>query len=84
MIPQDSEIKEDAKWVGLSWLSGAHSALFSKVVQLLKEKGAADIEVLGGGVIPAEDIPGLKEAGVLEVFPPGTSSQTVVDFINSH
>lgn len=80
----DTAIQEDVQWIGLSCLSGAHNALFPKVVQLLKDKGAADIKVFGGGVIPAEDIPGLKAAGVLEVFTPGTSSQTVVDFINAH
>jgi methylmalonyl-CoA mutase C-terminal domain/subunit len=52
------------------------------VVQLLKDKGAPDIKVFGGGVIPAEDIPGLKAAGVMEIFTPGASSQAVVDYIN--
>ena len=74
-------VQEDVQWVGLSCLSGAHNALFPKVVQLLKDKGAGDIKVFGGGVIPAEDIPGLKQAGVLEIFTPGTSSQQVVDYI---
>jgi methylmalonyl-CoA mutase C-terminal domain/subunit len=68
--------------VGLSCLSGAHNALFPRVVQLLKDKGAPDIKVFGGGVIPAEDIPGLKAAGVMEIFTPGASSQAVVDYIN--
>ncbi len=77
-------VQEDVQWVGLSCLSGAHNALFPKVVELLKEKGAADIKVFGGGVIPAEDIPGLKSAGILEVFTPGASSQSVVDFINAN
>ncbi len=77
-------IQEDVQWIGLSCLSGAHNALFPRVVELLKEKGAADIKVFGGGVIPAEDIPGLKAAGILEIFTPGTSSQAVVDFINAN
>jgi len=77
-------VQEDVDWVGLSCLSGAHNSLFPKVVALLKEKGAADIKVFGGGVIPADDIPGLKAAGVLEIFTPGTSSQQVVEYINAH
>ncbi len=77
-------VQEDVDWVGLSCLSGAHNSLFPKVVALLKEKGAADIKVFGGGVIPADDIPALKQAGVMEIFTPGTSSQQVVDYINAH
>jgi len=77
-------IQEDVQWVGLSCLSGAHNALFPRVVDLLREKGATDIKVFGGGVIPAEDIPGLKAAGILEIFTPGTSSQAVVDFIKAN
>ncbi|MRR08999.1 cobalamin B12-binding domain-containing protein [bacterium] len=77
-------VQEDVQWVGLSCLSGAHNSLFPKVVELLKEKGAADIKVFGGGVIPADDIPGLKAAGIREIFTPGTSSQAVVDYINQN
>jgi methylmalonyl-CoA mutase C-terminal domain/subunit len=77
-------IQEDVQWVGLSCLSGAHNSLFPKVVQLLKEKNAGDIKVFGGGVIPADDIPGLKTAGIKEIFTPGTSSQQVVDYINNN
>jgi len=80
----DTAIQEDVQWIGLSCLSGAHNALFPKVVELLKEKGASDIKVFGGGVIPADDIPGLKAAGIKEIFTPGTSSQAVVDFINQN
>ena len=65
-------IQEDVDMVGLSCLSGAHNSLFPKVVQLLKEEGAEDIPVFGGGVIPDSDIPGLLEAGVQAVFTPGT------------
>jgi methylmalonyl-CoA mutase C-terminal domain/subunit len=79
-----SAIQEDVQWVGLSCLSGAHNSLFPKVVQLLKEKNAGDIKVFGGGVIPADDIPGLKTAGIKEIFTPGTSSQQVVDYINNN
>ena len=77
-------VQEDVQWVGLSCLSGAHNSLFPRVVALLKEKGAADIKVFGGGVIPADDIPALKAAGIQEIFTPGTSSQQVVDYINAH
>jgi methylmalonyl-CoA mutase C-terminal domain/subunit len=80
----NTAIQEDVQWIGLSCLSGAHNALFPKVVELLKEKDAADIKVFGGGVIPADDIPGLKAAGIKEIFTPGTSSQQVVDYINKN
>ena len=74
-------IDEDVDAVGLSLLSGAHNYLFPKVVEMLKEKGAGDILVFGGGVIPEEDIPGLKAAGVSEVFTPGTPTSETVDFL---
>ena len=80
----NTAIQEDVQWIGLSCLSGAHNALFPKVVELLKEKKAEDIKVFGGGVIPADDIPGLKQAGIKEIFTPGTSSQSVVDYINKN
>ncbi len=74
-------IDEDVDAVGLSLLSGAHNYLFPKVVDLLKEKGADDILVFGGGVIPEEDIPGLKAAGVAEVFTPGTPTSATIEFL---
>ena len=74
-------IDEDVDAVGLSLLSGAHNYLFPKVVDMLKEKGAGDILVFGGGVIPEEDIPGLKEAGVAEVFTPGTPTSVTIEFL---
>ncbi len=74
-------IQEDVDFLGLSLLSGAHNELFPRVIRLLKEKGAEDIIVFGGGIIPDEDIPGLKEAGIRAVFPPGTAIQHVIDFI---
>ncbi|MDI6869427.1 MAG: cobalamin B12-binding domain-containing protein [Coprothermobacterota bacterium] len=82
--PEDvvkAAIQEDVQFVGLSLLSGAHNQLFPKVAQLLKEKGAEDIVVFGGGVIPADDIPFLKSQGIKEIFPPGTTIDEVVDFI---
>ena len=74
-------IQEDVDFVGLSLLSGAHNELFPRVVDLLKENGAEDIKVIGGGIIPEEDIPLLKEKGVLAVFGPGTSTEQIVEFI---
>ncbi len=71
-------IQEDVDLVGLSCLSGAHLFLFGEVVRQLKEKGAGDITVVGGGIIPDEDIPRLKEAGIKEVFLPGTSLDEIV------
>ena len=65
-------------------LSGAHNTLFPKVVELLKEKGLTDVLVIGGGVIPDADIPGLKAAGIAEVFTPGTPTGNIVEFINAN
>lgn len=80
----NAALQEDVDAVGLSCLSGAHNHLFPKVVDLLKERGAADILVFGGGVIPDEDIPGLKQAGIKEIFTPGTPTQSVVEFLRSN
>lgn len=77
----EAALQEDVQVVGLSSLSGAHRHLFPRVVELLREKGMGDILVLGGGVIPEKDIPVLKQAGIAEVFTPGTSTGAVVDFI---
>ena len=74
-------IAEDVDAVGLSLLSGAHNYLFPRVIEMLREQGADDILVFGGGVIPEEDIPGLKQAGVAEVFTPGTPTSETVDFL---
>jgi len=71
-------IQEDVDMVSLSCLSGAHLFLFSEVVRQLREKGADDITVVGGGIIPEEDIPKLKEAGIKQVFLPGTSLDAVM------
>ncbi len=83
MIVQTA-IQEDADVVGISSLSGVHNYFFPKVVQLLRENGLADVLVVGGGIIPAEDIPKLKEAGVAEIFGPGTPTQKIVDFIKQN
>lgn len=77
-------VQEDVDVVGMSILSGAHNYLFPKVVELLKEQGADDVLIIGGGVIPDEDIPGLKEAGVAEIFTPGTTTTKMIDFIKAN
>lgn len=77
----EAAIQEDADAVGLSCLSGAHMTLFPKVVELLREKGAGDIKVFGGGIIPGEDVPKLKQAGIVEIFTPGASTQSIVDWV---
>ena len=77
----EAAIQEDVDAVGLSLLSGAHNYLFPKVVEMLKERGAGDILVFGGGVIPEEDIPGLTAAGVAEVFTPGTPTSVTIEFL---
>lgn len=77
-------IQEDVNIIALSCLSGAHSYLFPKVMELLKAEGIDDIVVLGGGVIPEDDIPLLKAAGIAEVFTPGTSIKTILDFIEKN
>jgi len=74
-------LQEDVDVLLLSILSGAHNHLFPKVMQLLKEKGGEDILVIGGGVIPQDDIPGLKTAGIKEVFGPGTSTESIANYI---
>ena len=77
-------IQEDVDFVGLSSLSGAHKELFPRVVELLKENQGQNIIVIGGGIIPEEDIPFLKERGVAAVFGPGTSTEQIVAFLRSH
>ena len=71
----EAALQEDADVVGLSSLSGVHNYFFPKVVDLLKEKKLANVLVVGGGIIPLEDIPELKKAGVAEIFGPGTSTE---------
>lgn len=74
-------IQEDVDVIGLSCLSGAHGYLFMKVCEILKEKKASDIVVIGGGVIPEEDIVDLKNVGIKEVFLPGTSTEEIINYI---
>jgi methylmalonyl-CoA mutase C-terminal domain/subunit len=74
-------LQEDADVVGLSSLSGVHNYFFPKVVQLLHEKGLGDVLVVGGGIIPPEDVENLKQAGVSAIFGPGTPTHEIVEFI---
>ncbi len=80
----NAAIQEDVDCVALSILSGAHNTLLPKVVEMLRAENAEDILVLGGGVIPDEDIPYLKEKGVKEIFTPGTPTQVTIDFIRAN
>ncbi|MEK6851658.1 MAG: cobalamin B12-binding domain-containing protein [Candidatus Thermoplasmatota archaeon] len=85
--PEDivaAAIEEDVDAIGLSCLSGAHMTLFPEVVRLLKKRKASDIVVAGGGIIPAEDVPKLKKAGMKGVFGPGTSLTEIVDFFQAN
>ncbi|MBZ2174573.1 cobalamin B12-binding domain-containing protein [Schnuerera sp. xch1] len=77
-------IQEDVDVIAMSILSGAHNHLFPKVVNLLKEEGIDDVLTIGGGVIPDEDIPTLKDAGIERIFTPGTSTSEVVEFIKNN
>ena len=80
----EAALQEDVNVVAMSTLSGAHGHLFPKVVNLVREKGMDDVLIIGGGVIPDSDIPALKEAGIAEVFTPGTPTTDVVKFIKEH
>ena len=77
----NTAIQEDVNAIGLSVLSGAHNHLFPRVLELLKEQGAEDIVIFGGGIIPDDDIPRLKAAGVRALFRPGTATDEVVKFV---
>lgn len=77
----EAALQEDVDVVALSLLSGAHMTLMPRVVDLLKQKGAEDIVVLGGGVIPPDDAEALKKRGVREIFGPGTPTDTIVEFV---
>jgi len=80
----NTAVQEGVDVVGLSCLSGAHNTLFPKVVKLLGENAAEDIVVLGGGIIPADDIPGLKRSGIREIFQPGASTEDIVKYIREN
>jgi len=77
----ETALQEDVDVIGLSILSGAHMALFPRIMELLKEKGLTDVLVFAGGIIPEEDIPELKKMGIKEVFGPGTSTETIIKYV---
>jgi methylmalonyl-CoA mutase C-terminal domain/subunit len=76
--------QEDVDVIGLSILSGAHNTLCPQLMDLLHKKGMNDVMVLVGGIIPEQDIAGLKKAGIAEIFLPGTSTQDIVKYVNEH
>jgi methylmalonyl-CoA mutase C-terminal domain/subunit len=80
----NAAIQEDVDAIGLSSLAGAHNRHFLEVLQLLKERGAEDIAVFGGGIIPEEDIVKLKQAGVKEIFTPGTPVEVAVNWVREN
>jgi len=80
----NAALQEDVDALGLSILSGAHMHLFPRIITLLKEKKMDDVLTFAGGIIPDRDVAKLKEIGIAEIFPPGSSLQTVVDFVKTN
>ncbi|GBD39300.1 MAG: methylmalonyl-CoA mutase [Deltaproteobacteria bacterium] len=80
----ETAIQEDVDAIGISILSGAHNYVFPEIIRLLKEKGADDIVVFGGGIIPKDDVPGLLEKGVKAIFEPGTSTGDIVKWVREN
>ena len=80
----ETAVQEDADCIGLSVLSGAHLTLFPRVVELLRARGADDVVVFGGGIVPEDDIPVLLDAGVAQVFTPGATTQSIVDWVREN
>jgi len=80
----EAALQEDVDAIGISLLSGAHNFLFPEIIKSLEEKDMKDVVVFGGGIIPDEDIPKLKQQGVKEIFGPGTSTVQMIDWINAN
>jgi methylmalonyl-CoA mutase C-terminal domain/subunit len=80
----NTAIQEDVDAISLSILSGAHNHLFPRVIELLRERGAEEIVVFGGGIIPEEDMAGLKEAGVVAIFTPGASTEEIIEWVRQN
>jgi methylmalonyl-CoA mutase C-terminal domain/subunit len=78
----EAAIQEDVHFIGLSILSGAHSHIFPKVIELLKENNAEDIKIIAGGIIPDQEIPKWKKIGIDAIFGPGTSTIDIIEYIN--
>jgi methylmalonyl-CoA mutase C-terminal domain/subunit len=77
-------VQEDVDGVGLSCLSGAHMTLFPRIVELIRKERGDEVVVFGGGIIPVADIPKLKAAGVAEIFTPGTTTKSIIDWVNDN
>jgi methylmalonyl-CoA mutase C-terminal domain/subunit len=77
----ETALQEDVDVIGLSILSGAHKALFPRIIELLKQKGLTDIVIFAGGIIPEEDIPKMKKLGIKEIFGPGTPTETIIQYV---
>lgn len=80
----EAALQEDVDAVGISLLSGAHNFLFPEIIKILNDKGLEELVVFGGGIIPDEDIDGLKKIGVKEIFGPGTTTTEMIDWINKN
>jgi methylmalonyl-CoA mutase C-terminal domain/subunit len=80
----NAALQEDVDIIGLSILSGAHMTIFPRVLELMREKGMEDVILFGGGIIPEDDTPKLKEIGVGEVFLPGTSTEDIIKYIREN
>ena len=79
----NAALQEDVDAIGISILTGAHNTIFPKILALLKEKGMNDVLLTGGGIIPTDDMKNLKDMGVGELFPPGTTTTTIADYIRN-
>lgn len=80
----ETALQEDVEFIGLSILSGAHSVIVPRLLDLLREKNLTDVGVIVGGIVPEEEIPGLKALGVAEVFSPGASLESIVEYLRTH
>lgn len=80
----ETALQEDVDVLGLSILSGAHMTLFPRIMELLKQKELNDVLVFAGGIIPEEDVPALKKLGIIEIFGPGTPTETIISFVKEH
>ncbi|MDG1544019.1 MAG: cobalamin B12-binding domain-containing protein [archaeon] len=78
----EAAIQEDVHFIGLSILSGAHSHIFPRVIELLKEHDAEDIKIIAGGIIPDQEIPKWKKIGIDAIFGPGTSTKDIIEYVN--
>ncbi|MES2138581.1 MAG: cobalamin B12-binding domain-containing protein [Bacteroidota bacterium] len=80
----NAALQEDVDAIGISILSGAHNTVFPKIITLMKEKGLDDVLLTGGGIIPVKDMEKLNEQGVGKLFPPGTDTKEIIDYVTSY